>query len=135
MGQEEQMKTDEETMNTSQDETTQEVEVEEEEEEEGCGFCKFMRAGPCGDVFTGWEECIETGRKGGADYVESCLNETAALKLCMEKNPDYYGPLLAMEEEEEEERKKQRADDDETRSGTGDDESVAVKGEQEHVAG
>ena len=59
-------------------------------------------------MLQGWEECIEAGRKGGGDYVESCLNETAALKLCMEKNPDYYGPLLAMEEEEEEERKKRQ---------------------------
>ena len=59
-------------------------------------------------VIQGWEECIEAGRKGGGDYVESCLHETAALKLCMEKNPDYYGPLLAMEEEEEEERKKRK---------------------------
>ena len=31
------------------------------------------------------------------------MNETAALKLCMEKNPEYYGPLLAMENEGEEE--------------------------------
>lgn len=59
-------------------------------------------------MLQGWEECIEAGRKGGGDYVESCLNETAALKLCMEKNPDYYGPLLAMEEEEEEERKQRQ---------------------------
>ena len=25
---------------------------EDDDEEEGCGFCKFMRAGPCGHVFT-----------------------------------------------------------------------------------
>ena len=43
------------------------------------------------------------GRKQGDDYVETCLNETAALKLCMEKNPEYYGPLLAMENEGEDE--------------------------------
>ena len=53
-----------------------------------------------GTVQQGWEDCIDTGRKQGNDYVESCLKETAALKLCMERNPEYYGPLLEMEESE-----------------------------------
>ena len=31
---------------------------------------------------------------GGGDFVEACLPSTQGLKLCMEANPEYYGPLL-----------------------------------------
>ena len=40
--------------------------------------------------------------------MESCLKETAALKLCMERTPEYYGPLLEIEENEKKEKEKMK---------------------------
>ena len=37
-----------------------------------CGFCKFMKAGPCGAVFQAWEDCIDRARDSGVDFVELC---------------------------------------------------------------
>ena len=73
-----------------------------EEKEETCGFCRFMKAGPCGTVFAAWEGCVDANREGGADtFVEQCMVQTRGLKECMEANPEYYGPLLEGEGEEE----------------------------------
>ena len=41
-----------------------------------------------------WEKCVDKNREGGGDFVEACLPSTQGLKLCMEANPEYYGPLL-----------------------------------------
>jgi hypothetical protein len=71
-----------------------------EEKEETCGFCKFMKAGPCGEVFAAWEACVDKHRDAGDDFVETCLPQTRGLKECMEANPEYYGPLLGGDEEE-----------------------------------
>ena len=66
-----------------------------EEKEETCGFCRFMKAGPCGSVFSAWEACVDANREGGTDaFVESCMAQTRGLKECMEANPEYYGPML-----------------------------------------
>lgn len=73
---------------------------QDDAEEETCGFCKFMKGGPCGDVFVAWESCVDSERKAGNDFVESCLVPTKALKECMEANPEYYGPLLEAEKED-----------------------------------
>mmetsp|Transcript_16452 Transcript_16452/g.27671 ORF Transcript_16452/g.27671 Transcript_16452/m.27671 type:complete len:156 (-) Transcript_16452:274-741(-) len=75
---------------------------DEELEEETCGFCKFMKAGPCGTVFKAWEDCIDEHKEDKTDYVMSCLEPTKQLKACMELNPEYYGPVLELEKEEEE---------------------------------
>ena len=37
---------------------------------------------------------MDQNREGGGDFVEACLPSTQGLKLCMEANPEYYGPLL-----------------------------------------
>jgi len=58
-----------------------------------CGFCKFMRAGPCGDVFTAWEDCIDACKKDESDFVDVCGSQTMALKICVDENPEYYGVL------------------------------------------
>ena len=58
-----------------------------------CGFCKFMRAGPCGDVFTAWEDCIDVCKKEDTDFVDICGAKTMALKDCVDANPEYYGVL------------------------------------------
>lgn len=80
---------------------------EEEEEEETCGFCKYMKAGGCKEVFVSWLECVEKEKEGDGDYVEKCVPHMKDLRECMLANPDYYGPMLAEEahmlEEKEEE--------------------------------
>ena len=58
-----------------------------------CGFCKFMRAGPCGAEFTAWEACVDAAKDAQADFVEACGKVTLALKACTDKHPEYYGML------------------------------------------
>ena len=58
-----------------------------------CGFCKFMRAGPCGDVFTAWEDCIDTCKKDDTDFVDICGAQTMSLKECVDAHSEYYGVL------------------------------------------
>eukprot|EP00250_Pteridium_aquilinum_P005563 c15638_g1_i1 orf=106-672(+) len=71
---------------------------EEEEEEAGeCGFCLFMKSGPCRDSFVNWEKCVEEAEKGKEDMVEKCHQVTFMLKECMEHNSDYYEPVLQAE--------------------------------------
>ena len=38
---------------------------EDEEEIPECGFCLFMRAGPCGEEFKAWEKCLDNCKKNG----------------------------------------------------------------------
>ncbi|PAN09511.1 hypothetical protein PAHAL_2G030300 [Panicum hallii] len=71
---------------------------EDEEEEGECGFCLFMKAGGCKDVFVAWEECVEAAQKEGADMVERCHEVTANLKTCMDAHADYYAPVLQAEQ-------------------------------------
>ncbi|CAL5067000.1 unnamed protein product [Urochloa decumbens] len=75
-----------------------EGEVQEEEEEGECGFCLFMKAGGCKDVFVAWEECVEAAQKEGTDMVERCHEATANLKKCMDAHADYYAPVLQAEQ-------------------------------------
>ena len=46
-----------------------------------CGFCKFMKAGPCGDVFIAWEACVDAAKEAGHDFVDKCGKATLALKV------------------------------------------------------
>jgi hypothetical protein len=70
---------------------------EEEGEEEECGFCLFMKAGPCGKRFSQWEKCVEEAESTGTNIVEKCAPVTHLLKDCMELHPEYYGPVLQAE--------------------------------------
>ncbi|CAM6050405.1 unnamed protein product [Sphagnum compactum] len=70
---------------------------EEEGEEEECGFCLFMKAGPCGKRFSQWEKCVEEAESTGINIVEKCAPVTHLLKDCMELHPEYYGPVLQAE--------------------------------------
>lgn len=77
-----------------------EEEAEGEEEEEGeCGFCLFMKSGPCRDTFINWEGCVEEAEKAKEDIVAKCHQVTLQLKECMESHPDYYEPVLQAEKE------------------------------------
>lgn len=58
-----------------------------------CGFCKFMKAGPCGEQFIAWEACVDAARDSKEDFVEACGKPTLALKACTDKHPEYYGEL------------------------------------------
>jgi intermembrane space import and assembly protein 40 len=59
-------------------------------EEEDCGFCTYMRAGPCGEVFTAWEKCVEDHRSRDEDFAKGCVPATRALTECMSEHKDYY---------------------------------------------
>jgi len=58
-----------------------------------CGFCRFMKNGPCGDVFVAWEACIDAARDSGEDFVELCGRPTLDLKACTDAHPEYYGDI------------------------------------------
>nr|CCA23646.1 conserved hypothetical protein [Albugo laibachii Nc14] len=55
-----------------------------------CGFCKFMRAGPCGTEFTAWEKCLDECKMKGEDFIEKCGKETLDMRDCIERHPEYY---------------------------------------------
>ncbi|KAG6544538.1 hypothetical protein Mapa_013958 [Marchantia paleacea] len=76
--------------------------VLEEEEQEECGFCLFMKGGPCGERFSIWQSCVDGAEKSGEDIVEKCAQTTSLLKVCMEMNLEYYGPVLEAERAMEE---------------------------------
>ena len=59
-------------------------------EEEDCGFCTYLRAGPCGEVFTAWEKCVEDHRSRDEDFAKGCVPATRALTECMSEHKDYY---------------------------------------------
>uniref|UniRef100_A0A061SBZ6 GCK domain-containing protein n=1 Tax=Tetraselmis sp. GSL018 TaxID=582737 RepID=A0A061SBZ6_9CHLO len=69
----------------------------EEEEEETCGFCIFMKGGPCKKEFVAWSNCVDVERERGSDFTEECQRQTLALQSCMMSNADYYGPMLEAE--------------------------------------
>ena len=66
-----------------------------------CGFCRYMRAGPCGRAFKAWELCIDRARDTeGVDFVELCGTQTLALKDCTDAHPEYYGEIAPKDEPE-----------------------------------
>lgn len=58
-----------------------------------CGFCKFMKAGPCGKEFSAWEACLDRCKQSGTDFIEHCGAPTLALRDCVDANPEYYSVL------------------------------------------
>ena len=89
-------------------------------EDEDCGFCVYMRAGPCGaerpllqcyscplwclwmsrelrgagDEFRAWEDCVKTKQAKGDDFAVGCMATTRLLTECMVKHKDYYEAAL-----------------------------------------
>ncbi|KAJ1456126.1 hypothetical protein M885DRAFT_518656 [Pelagophyceae sp. CCMP2097] len=55
-----------------------------------CGFCVYMRAGPCGDDFRGWEACVKDKQAAGEDFARLCIPVTRALSKCMLEHKAYY---------------------------------------------
>lgn len=73
---------------------------EAEEIKKECGFCVFMKAGPCGDEFAAWENCLEKCKKDNSDFIDHCGPETLTLRDCVDKHPEYYSILKGEEEDE-----------------------------------
>jgi len=78
--------------------TTSGDEEKEDEEEEECGFCKYMKGGSCKDAFVAWEACVDEAKEKEEDFVERCFETTSALRDCMLKDPEYYGPMVGENE-------------------------------------
>ena len=72
---------------------------EDEEEEETCGFCKYMKGGSCRAAFEAWEACVDAAKARDEDFVETCFETTSALRECMLRDPEYYGPMTGEEGE------------------------------------
>ena len=72
---------------------------EDEEEEETCGFCKYMKGGSCRAAFAAWEACVDAAKARDEDFVETCFETTSALRECMLRDPEYYGPMTGEEGE------------------------------------
>mmetsp|Transcript_13243 Transcript_13243/g.48236 ORF Transcript_13243/g.48236 Transcript_13243/m.48236 type:complete len:164 (+) Transcript_13243:197-688(+) len=77
-------------------------EAEEEKKEPECAFCAYMEAGPCGEVFRKWDECVQKAKQEG-DFTELCLDPTKDLSECMQKHMEYYEPVLMMDRQSMEE--------------------------------
>ena len=45
-------------------------------EDEDCGFCAYMRAGPCGETFTAWEDCVKLHQERNEDFAKKCVGAT-----------------------------------------------------------
>jgi hypothetical protein len=59
-----------------------------------CGFCRFMKLGPCGAEFQRWEDCIEACKEGSEDFIDKCASHTLLLKDCVDRHPEYYYSIL-----------------------------------------
>jgi len=68
-----------------------------------CGFCRFMKLGPCGAQFEAWEVCLDACKEADEDFVDKCSAHTLALKECVDANPLYYYSVSGAEEEAERE--------------------------------
>lgn len=67
-----------------------------------CGFCRFMKLGPCGKEFEVWEACVAEHRDGDkGDFVEKCGEQTWAMKECVDKFPEYYMTVVEDDDDEE----------------------------------
>ena len=98
------------TQQSKEEEEEEEDVKEKEEEEETCGFCAYMKGGSCKRQFVEWEKCVDDAKSKNEDFVQKCFEQTAALRECMLKDPEYYGEMDA-EEEEEKEKDEEKPDE------------------------
>jgi len=70
-----------------------------------------MKGGSCKEAFVAWEACVDKAKETDEDFVEACYETTSALRDCMLKDPEYYGPMTGETEGE-----------DDAEGGKGDDE-------------
>ena len=81
-----------------------------------CGFCEFMKGGPCREVFIQWEICVDKCNDVSSDFVDECTTQTIQLKDCIDSNQEYYGVLNQPPPEEE--NKDSPADESSERAAT-----------------
>jgi len=67
-----------------------------------CGFCRYMKEGPCGKVFALWEDCILTCRDNEDDFVDKCADLTFDLKDCTDGEQTYYHLLKEVDTDDDE---------------------------------
>jgi hypothetical protein len=97
-----------------------------------CGFCKFMKGGPCREQFVAWEACVDRCRESGADFIAECGQHTLDLKHCTDEHPEYYGALMSDAEENAAERRAAATEAEKAGSAP---EGVAGGSKAEGVAG
>lgn len=85
--------------------------AEEDDEDEGCAFCAFMKGGECKSAFVKWEKCVDECRDKDEDFSKTCFQYTMDLQTCMNKNKEYYAPMLEEEEKYAEEQMAAQAAD------------------------
>ena len=72
-----------------------------------CGFCRYMKAGPCGAQFQRWEDCVAACKDKEQDFFEHCGQHTWELKTCVDEHPEYYGFLEEAQREVNEEKERE----------------------------
>ncbi|XP_050376130.1 uncharacterized protein LOC126793608 [Argentina anserina] len=83
-----------------EDEDEEDDEENGEEEKDECGFCLFMKAGPCGERFAAWEQCVKESEKNKDYAAVKCVDVFKTLNECMTKNQDYYDFFFEAEKAE-----------------------------------
>lgn len=68
---------------------------EVDDEDEKCGFCRYMKGGPCRQVFVVWEQCVLAAKEDGGDFIEKCQRPTLALRECTDARYEYYAEFSA----------------------------------------
>lgn len=104
-----------------QSENVEEEEEENEEEvkEKGeCGFCLFMKAGPCGERFTAWEQCIKESEKSKEYAAARCIEVFKTLDECMKGHQDYYDLYLRAEKAELEKEEESKSESSGHKAGS-----------------
>ncbi|PRQ19445.1 hypothetical protein RchiOBHm_Chr7g0217291 [Rosa chinensis] len=91
-------KNDGQSENGKEEEEEKEEDAEEEKGE--CGFCLFMKAGPCGERFTAWEQCVKESEKNKDYAAAKCVEVFKTLDECMKENQAYYDFFLRAEKAE-----------------------------------
>eukprot|EP00511_Aplanochytrium_stocchinoi_P003467 CAMPEP_0204828228 /NCGR_PEP_ID=MMETSP1346-20131115/5890_1 /ASSEMBLY_ACC=CAM_ASM_000771 /TAXON_ID=215587 /ORGANISM="Aplanochytrium stocchinoi, Strain GSBS06" /LENGTH=360 /DNA_ID=CAMNT_0051957129 /DNA_START=313 /DNA_END=1396 /DNA_ORIENTATION=+ len=86
--------------------------------ENQCGFCLFMKGGPCRNEFMQWEECVGVSKddEDDEDFVDRCAPQTLMLKTCVDNNPEYY--YIVTEDEGDSKKKEDEKDQDKDRKAT-----------------
>lgn len=97
----------------------EEEENEEELKEEGeCGFCLFMKAGPCGESFTACEQCIKESEKSKEYAAAKCIEVFKTLNECMKEHQDYYDLYLRAEKAELKKEEASKSESSENKAGS-----------------
>eukprot|EP00877_Chromochloris_zofingiensis_P001500 jgi/Chrzof1/11350/Cz05g33110.t1 len=74
--------------------------TDHKEANDDCPWCLYMKVGPCRDVFTVWQTCVDSVMDIGADHsgrraaVDKCTDVTKPLVECMMQHPEYYAPQM-----------------------------------------